>query len=61
VELRIRDQGGHTLVDTLTDDPWFYADLQPGTYTIEASHSDQSLTKIARVSDAKQTQIIFTW
>lgn len=65
--VQIKDAKGELLLDTVSDGPLFYAKLEPGTYTVEATIRNQPLTKkvtIAKSKDGKklsQHEIYFRW
>jgi len=64
VRVQILDQQGNTVLETTSQGPWFYADLAPGTYTIQVrgpNEFDKSYQKTAEVSRQEQTRMIFHW
>jgi hypothetical protein len=40
VRVTVSDAGGRTVVDTLTDGPWLFAQLPPGHYTVRLGNGD---------------------
>lgn len=59
VDVRIRDSAGNVVVDTVTEGPWLYADLEPGEYRVTASKFGETVERRVRVSSAKRTLVSF--
>lgn len=61
VRVHILDAQNNTLLDTLSAGPIFLADLDPGTYTVEASGFGQDYRETAKITDQKQAHLMFRW
>ncbi len=50
VHVRLVDHGGNTLVDTVAEGPYFFANVRPGKYEIVAESQGRTLTRSVEVS-----------
>lgn len=62
VHVRVSNQG-RVVLETVTDGPWLFADLNPGTYLIEAASDGQVQTKKFQIratsNRQRYSQVIF--
>jgi len=49
IPVEIRDSSGHTVLSAVSQGPFFYARLRPGSYSVTATHAGQAITKTAYV------------
>ena len=49
VPVEITDSSGRTVLSAVSQGPFFYARLQPGSYRVTAAHAGQAITKTAFV------------
>jgi opacity protein-like surface antigen len=49
VPVEITDSSGRTVLSAVSQGPFFYARLQPGSYRVTATHAGQAITKKAFV------------
>jgi len=61
VQVKALNASGGTILSAKSKGPWFFAQLPPGTYTIEASTPDQPQRQTARIEGNRQTQLNFYW
>ncbi len=61
VQLQIKDSKGNVVVDTLTEGPFFLADLPLGKYQITADHDGVIKTNVVKISAKKHQRIVFLW
>ncbi|MGB0211088.1 carboxypeptidase regulatory-like domain-containing protein [Algiphilus sp.] len=61
VAVTLRDADGATVLETTTEGPWLFADLQPGRYAIEARFDDQTVERSITVDDGGQQRTVMTW
>ncbi len=61
VQLQIKDSKGNVVVDTLTEGPFFLADLPFGKYQITADHDGVIKTNVVKISAKKHQRIVFLW
>ena len=61
VHVTITDSSGKTLLNAVSDGPWFYAALPAGTYTVAATNQGQTISKAARVVASGRTPVSFVW
>jgi hypothetical protein len=57
----IQDAEGNTVLQAVSEGPFFYAELPPGTYTVEASGFGDSYQKTATLTGQNQVQLDFYW
>ena len=61
VQLQIKDSKGNLVVDTMTEGPFFLADLPFGTYRITADHDGVIKTNVVKIAAKKHQRIVFLW
>lgn len=61
VQVSILDQEGNSVLDTTSKGPLFYADLEPGTYTVHVSGFDQSFEETVQLEEGAQVAKVFHW
>lgn len=61
VPVKIIDAGGRTVLEATSQGPFLYARLQPGSYTIIASHLGTPITRTASVPASGGVDINFYW
>lgn len=55
VSVRVRDQDGNEIVDTLTEGPWLVLDLPPGRYQVIATRkSGEAQSLVIDVTESSQ-------
>ncbi len=60
VQVRILDSRGATILSAESHGPWFFAELPPGSYTVEVIALDQSQRQTTRI-DQRQSRLNFYW
>lgn len=60
VKVRITDNSGSTVLEAISEGPWFFAKLPPGTYRVSVRTPEQSQEQVTRVSSAGQTRLAFS-
>ena len=53
--------GGQTVLDTVSQGPFLFAHMPPGTYQVTASQGGQAITKTAFVPAAGSANLDFRW
>ena len=61
VKVTILDARGQPVVDTVSDGPWLYAKLAPGTYTVIADNDGQRQTRKLRIAPSGDQHLAFYW
>jgi hypothetical protein len=65
VRVNILDVRGGTILTAESEGPWFFAQLAPGNYTVEASApgqaQQQSQRQTAHIGDSHQSRLNFYW
>jgi hypothetical protein len=61
VKVKVNDQQGKTVLNTVSDGPIFLAKLPDGKYTIEVNENGKSLTRIVRVNHKHHDRLTFYW
>ena len=61
VEVIVKDAGSNTLLETVSQGPWFFAKLPMGKYTISATMQGETRRQVARVTPHRQTTLYFYW
>lgn len=62
VGLKITGQDGTMVLDTVSEGPWFYADLPAGTYKVQATRKDGTQRNATVTVAAKAQKILrMTW
>lgn len=61
IKVTLKDAQGNTLVTTITEGPFFYAQVPPGRYELTAAFGNQSFQRKLEVSQgaAATTEIVF--
>ena len=57
----IRDSGGKTLVEQVSNGPFFLATLPPGSYTVAATHNGNTQTRKINIGGNRQRNEHFRW
>ena len=61
VHILIEDSQGTKVLEAVSEGPWFYTKLSPGTYNVQAQAEGQTRQQRAQVSQQKRTQLQFYW
>ena len=61
VPVKITDASGRTVLDATSQGPFLYARLQPGNYTITATHLGTPITRSASVPASGGVDVNFYW
>ena len=61
VDLTIRDSQGNTVINTVSQGPWFYAALPTGEYTIEARIENNQQQRQVSVPTSGLREVTMTW
>ncbi len=61
VHVTITDKSGKTLLNAVSDGPWFFVKVPAGTYTVAATNQGQTISKAARVGASGRTPVSFVW
>lgn len=61
VRVQIVNRAGQTVLDALTEGPYFYAALPPDSYTVTASVEGQSTRRSVTVGAGRITRADFAW
>ena len=61
VRVNALDSRGGVVLSAQSNGPWFFAQLAPGTYTIEVGILDQTQRQTVRVDSSRQSQLNFYW
>jgi hypothetical protein len=57
----ITDQSGRTVVDEVSQGPWMFVDLPPGSYTVKATLGDRTQSQNISVREGSQRTVHFRW
>ncbi len=57
----IHDKSGTLLLDAVADGPYFLVNLEPGTYTIAATHEGEEKSQKATIGSKGQKRVLFMW
>ena len=60
IKVIIVDKRGETVLSAESNGPWFYAQLPPGTYTVEVSTPDQTQRQPVTIG-TRQSRLNFYW
>lgn len=60
-QVKITDKHGKTVIEAVSDGPYFLADLPDGTYRVEASKDGASKVQQMVVKKAVHKRLIFSW
>lgn len=61
VAVEIKDADGGTVLRAVSDGPWLYAKLPPGTYTVAVEQGGSTITKRIAVNAGKPSTLHFRW
>jgi hypothetical protein len=61
IGVQIQDSAGEVVLETTSKGPMLYADLEPGSYTVEASGYGETYSRAVDLQDGQQETINFTW
>jgi len=61
VAVRIMDASGKKVFEAISEGPWFYTNVPPGTYTVMAKAFDKVIEKKVRVHSRGQAELRFFW
>lgn len=61
VQLQIKDSKGNVVLDTMTDGPFFLADLPLGKYQITADHDGVIKNNMVKIVAKKHQRMVFLW
>jgi len=61
VQLQIKDAKGNVVVETVTEGPFFLANLPPGKYQISADYAGVVKHNMVTISAKKHQRIVFLW
>ncbi len=57
----IRDANGAEILKAVSDGPLFMVQLDPGTYTVEATHESETKSQKVTVGNAGQKKVMMLW
>ncbi len=57
----IKDAQGKTVLDAVSDGPWFYAKLPAGQYAVTATMMEKANTEKVQIKPAGQSVLHFYW
>ena len=61
VHVKVTNKSGKTVIDGLSDGPWLYARLSPGTYTANATYGGLTVSETFTVGSGGQRVAHFRW
>ena len=61
VNVQVTDRSGRTVIDGVSDGPWLYAKLPPGSYTAKATYNGHTVTERFSVGGSGQRVAHFRW
>ncbi|NJD06432.1 MAG: carboxypeptidase regulatory-like domain-containing protein [Methylococcaceae bacterium] len=61
VALRITDRDGKRVLETVAGGPRLFAKLQPGRYTLEASHGSKTLRETVSIAGHHGASLTLAW
>ena len=62
VGVTVADKQGNIVISTMTDGPFFYADLQPGTYQVSAQYDGTIHNKTVTITqNTPLREVMFYW
>lgn len=61
VQVKVMDRSGKTVVDGVSDGPWMYAKLPPGSYTARATYGGHTRTQKFTVGRSGTKTAHFRW
>jgi hypothetical protein len=61
VSITIANGRGQKVLEAVSEGPWFYTKLPPGTYRVMAQVEGRTQQQVIQVNQQKQTQLQFYW
>ncbi|HID83382.1 MAG TPA: hypothetical protein EYH06_00135 [Chromatiales bacterium] len=61
INVLILDKDGKIVLESVTDGPILYVNLQPGKYKVLASAHGEQYKKNVRIKSGRQSQIVYYW
>lgn len=61
IGVQIQDSAGEVVLETTSKGPMLYADLEPGSYTVEASGYGETYSQNVDLQEGQQETLNFTW
>lgn len=61
IAVTVADQAGNTLLEAVSDGPYLWARLPPGSYRVTVSHAGQAQTRQVKVPAAGAADVSFFW
>lgn len=61
IKVVVTGSGGNIVLEAISDGPWFYVQLPPGTYNVSATTLGKMIRKTAHVGSGTHTQLNFVW
>lgn len=61
VNVKVMNRGGNVVIDGVSDGPWLYAKLPPGSYTAQATYRGVTKTEKFTVPSKGQRTAMFRW
>ena len=61
VKTTVKNKAGKTVVKTTTDGPWLIADLQPGSYTLNAKFNGQTQNRTINIVENGHERLVLKW
>ncbi len=61
VEVTVADPSGKVILSTVTDGPWLFARLAPGSYEMRAALAGQAQAQKVTVPAQGSRQLVFRW
>jgi hypothetical protein len=61
VHVKISDRTGKTVIDTVSQGPYFLANLPDGNYQVEASSKDVTKTERTTLKKGSHQRLVFSW
>jgi Carboxypeptidase regulatory-like domain len=61
VRVKVTDQKGRTAIATKSQGPYMLANVQPGTYKVEATLDNRALQQNVEVKQGKPMRLTFLW
>jgi hypothetical protein len=61
IDVQIQDSAGELVLETTSKGPMLYADLEPGSYNVEASGYGETYNRTVDLQEGQQETLNFTW
>jgi len=61
VRVIITNAAGQRVLDTVSEGPWLFARLSPGTYQVRGAYSGDVLQQTVRIGNNGQTVVMLQW